>query len=237
MKWELSQNYCVFDSSPPSPTRSTDYTVQYQPDTWTRCVISELKPLWPTTVKLHPLLSLPFTPVPPLSVVISFICLSVRWHTHVHTHTCQALRCVGCFYRSPARCDLSALWYLSGIQSLGLCVNSWTLPGKKVLKEPSWEARTQRLVYLPHLALMRECYRTVSLPGNIVGGLPKPEHSLADGNTSDRDLVHMCVCVWVFCIHTPNSCFEMKQYVDCLEASIWPFLLSRADYGAKSLSS
>lgn len=46
------------------------------------------------------------------------------------------------------------------------------------------------------------------------------------------------MCVIVFCIHTPSGCCcEMRQYVGCLQASIGPFLLFRADYGAKSYSS
>lgn len=38
--------------------------------------------------------------------------------------TCLPQSCVGCSYRSPARCNLSALWHLTGIQSPELSVNS-----------------------------------------------------------------------------------------------------------------
>lgn len=93
---------------------------------------------------------------------------------------------------------------------------------------------------------MNECCRTISPPMSIVGGLPKPGYTGSVSETGsqrenpkrERDSVRGRVCVIVFCIHTPSGCCsEMKQCVGCLQASIRPFLLFRADYSAKSYSS
>lgn len=92
----------------------------------------------------------------------------------------------------------------------------------------------------------KEHYWTISPPRSIVGGLPKPEYTMRVSGTGSRTetkvrgrwCVCVGVCVAVFSIHTPSGCCsEMRRYVRCLQASIRPFLLFRADYSTKLYSS
>lgn len=68
----------------------------------------------------------------------------------------------------------------------------------------------------------KECYRTISLPESVVGGLPKPEYTVRVSETEVRGRycwAWACVCA-VFCIHTPSGCCFRNETVRRVPAGV-----------------